>query len=516
MTTFSPVVSGNQESDLSIEDSFAKLFEQSLQKQDARPGAVIMAEVVRIERHFIIVNAGLKSESLIPREEFENDDGSIDINPGDFVSVALEAMENGYGDTILSRDKAKRLASWLALEKALESGEPVHGLVTGKVKGGFSVQVNGVRAFLPGSQVDTRGPDAARVEGQSLDFKVIKLDRKRDNVVLSRRALMEASLGQARQKLAETLNEGDVVTGVVKNITDYGAFVDLGGLDGLLHITDIAWRRVRHPSEALTPGQTLQVKILKFDKEKNRISLGLKQLGSDPWEGLERRHPKGSRLFGKVTSIADYGAFVEMEEGIEGMVHASEMTWATKSPTPSKMVTLGEQVEVMVLEIDEGRRRISLGMKQCQANPWTDFSEQHQKGDKVTGTIKSVTDFGIFVGLEGGVDGLVHLTDLSWTESGEEVVKRLKKGDAVETVVLAIDASRERVSLGIKQLTEDPHPKEGKADSASNLLGKEAVKEAKSKPSKEAKVSKPAKEAAEEKTAFGNLLHSAVNNSKDE
>jgi len=438
-------------------DSFAALFEESLSRQDMRSGEVISAEVVRIDHNFVIVNAGLKSEAFIPLEEFKNDQGELEVEVGDFVSVAIDSLENGFGDTILSRDKAKRLASWLALEKALETGEIVVGTVNGKVKGGLTVLTNGIRAFLPGSLVDTRPvKDTTPYENKTMEFKVIKLDRKRNNVVLSRRAVVEASMGEERAKLMETLREGTVVTGVVKNITDYGAFVDLGGIDGLLHITDLAWRRVRHPSEVLVVGQEVTAKVLKFDQEKNRVSLGVKQLGDDPWFGLARRYPQNTRLFGKVTNLTDYGAFVEVEQGIEGLVHVSEMDWTNKNVAPNKVVQLGDEVEVMVLEIDEDRRRISLGMKQCKANPWDDFAVIHKKGDKVRGAIKSITDFGVFIGLSGNIDGLVHLSDLSWTETGEEAVRRFKKGDELEAIVLAIDVERERVSLGVKQLEGDP------------------------------------------------------------
>ena len=438
-------------------DEFAALFEESLSRQDMRSGEVISAEVVRLDHNFVIVNAGLKSEAFIPIEEFKNDNGELEVAVGDFISVAIESLENGFGDTILSRDKAKRLASWLSLEKAMESGEIVIGTVNGKVKGGLTVLTNGIRAFLPGSLVDTRPvKDTTPFEGKTMEFKVIKLDRKRNNVVLSRRAVIEASMGEERQKLMEILKEGTIVTGVVKNITDYGAFVDLGGIDGLLHITDLAWRRVRHPSEVLAVGQEITAKVLKYDQEKNRVSLGVKQLGDDPWTGLSRRYPQSTRLFGKVTNLTDYGAFVEVEQGIEGLVHVSEMDWTNKNVAPNKVVQLGDEVEVMVLEIDEDRRRISLGMKQCKANPWDDFAVTHKKGDKVKGAIKSITDFGVFIGLAGNIDGLVHLSDLSWTETGEEAVRRFKKGDELEAIVLAIDVERERVSLGIKQLEGDP------------------------------------------------------------
>lgn len=438
-------------------ESFAELFEQSLASQEMRQGEVITAEVVRVDYNFVVVNAGLKSEAYVPIEEFKDDKGEVTVQPGDFVSVAIESVENGYGDTILSRDKAKRLAAWMNLEQALESGELVTGTVTGKVKGGLTVMTNGIRAFLPGSLVDTRPvKDTTPYEGKTFEFKVIKLDRKRNNVVVSRRAVVEANMGEERAKLLETLQEGAIVKGIVKNITDYGAFVDLGGIDGLLHITDLAWRRVRHPSEVVQVGQEITAKVLKFDKEKCRVSLGLKQLGEDPWIGIARRYPKGTRLFGKVTNITDYGAFVEVEAGIEGLVHVSEMDWTNKNVDPRKVVQLGEEVEVMVLDIDEDRRRISLGMKQCKANPWEEFAQSHKKGDKVSGQIKSITDFGVFIGLPGGIDGLVHLSDLSWNESGEDAVRNFKKGDEVEAVVLAIDTERERISLGIKQLAGDP------------------------------------------------------------
>lgn len=438
-------------------ESFAELFAESLAHQEMRQGEVITAEVVRVDYNFVVVNAGLKSEAYVPIEEFKDDHGEVTVQPGDFISVAIESVENGYGDTILSRDKAKRLAAWMNLEQALESGELVTGTVTGKVKGGLTVMTNGIRAFLPGSLVDTRPvKDTTPYEGKTFEFKVIKLDRKRNNVVVSRRAVVEANMGEERAKLLETLKEGAIVKGIVKNITDYGAFVDLGGIDGLLHITDLAWRRVRHPSEVVQVGQELEAKVLKFDQDKNRVSLGLKQLGEDPWVGIARRYPQGTRLFGKVTNITDYGAFVEVEAGIEGLVHVSEMDWTNKNVDPRKVVTLGDEVEVMVLDIDEERRRISLGMKQCKPNPWEDFAQSHKKGDKVSGQIKSITDFGVFIGLPGGIDGLVHLSDLSWNESGEEAVRKYKKGDELEAVVLAIDTERERISLGIKQMGGDP------------------------------------------------------------
>ncbi|HET9403480.1 MAG TPA: 30S ribosomal protein S1 [Burkholderiales bacterium] len=438
-------------------ESFAALFEESLSRKEMRVGEVITAEVIRVDDNYVVVNAGLKSESYIPLEEFRNDRGETEAKPGDFVKVAIEALEDGHGETRLSRDKAKRLAAWLDLEEALEKGNVVSGVINGKVKGGLTVTVNGIRAFLPGSLVDIRPvKDTTPYENKAMDFKVIKLDRKRNNVVVSRRAVLEASQGEERQKLLENLQEGKVVKGIVKNITDYGAFVDLGGIDGLLHITDLAWRRVKHPSEILTVGDEVEAKVLKFDQEKNRVSLGMKQLGEDPWVGLSRRYPPGTRLFGKVSNLTDYGAFVEIEAGIEGLVHVSEMDWTNKNVHPSKVAQLGDEVEVMVLEIDEERRRISLGMKQCMPNPWEEFAMNHKKGDKVRGQIKSITDFGIFIGLPGGIDGLVHLSDLSWSKPGEEAVREYKKSQEVETVVLSIDVERERISLGIKQIEGDP------------------------------------------------------------
>ena len=440
-----------------MSESFAALFEESQKSSETRIGEVVTAEVVRIEHNFVVVNAGLKSEAYVPLSEFKSDKGELEVQVGEFVSVAIVAMENGYGDTIVSRDTAKRLASWMSLEKSLESGEFVTGTTSGKVKGGLTVLVNGIRAFLPGSLVDTRPTkDLSPYENKTMEFKVIKLDRKRNNVVLSRRAVVEASMGAERANLMSTLKEGSVVQGVVKNITEYGAFVDLGGIDGLLHITDMAWRRVRHPSEVVTAGQEITAKILKFDTEKNRVSLGLKQMGDDPWMGVNRRYPQATRMFGKITNIADYGAFVELEPGIEGLVHVSEMDWTNKNIAPSKLVSLGDEVEVMVLEIDEDKRRISLGMKQCKANPWQEFAQNTKRGDRVKGPIKSITDFGVFVGLAAGIDGLVHLSDLSWNETGEAAVREFKKGQEVEAIVLAVDVDRERISLGIKQLDSDP------------------------------------------------------------
>jgi len=438
-------------------ENFAALFEESLARKEMRVGEVITAEIMRVDDNYVVVNAGLKSESYVPIDEFRNDRGEIEVQPGDFVSVAIESLEDGYGETRLSRDKAKRLAAWHELEEALEKGTVVTGVINGKVKGGLTVTVNSIRAFLPGSLVDIRPvKDTTPFENKQMEFKVIKLDRKRNNVVVSRRAVLEATQGAEREALLSSLQEGAVVKGIVKNITDYGAFVDLGGIDGLLHITDLAWRRVKHPSEILSVGDEVEAKVLKFDQEKNRVSLGLKQLGEDPWVGLSRRYPPGTRLFGKVSNLTDYGAFVEIEAGIEGLVHVSEMDWTNKNVHPSKVTQLGDEVEVMVLEIDEDRRRISLGMKQCKPNPWEEFAMNHKKGDKVRGQIKSITDFGIFIGLPGGIDGLVHLSDLSWARPGEEVVRDFKKGQDVDTVVLSIDVERERISLGVKQLEGDP------------------------------------------------------------
>lgn len=438
-------------------ESFAELFEESLSRKEMRLGEVITAEIIRVDYNFVVVNAGLKSESYIPIEEFKNDKGEIEAKEGDFVSVAIEALENGYGETRLSRDKAKRLSAWYDLEAAMEQGTIVTGMVNGKVKGGLTATINGIRAFLPGSLVDIRPvKDMTPYENKEMEFKVIKLDRKRNNVVVSRRAVLEETQGADREALLASLHDGAIVHGIVKNITDYGAFVDLGGIDGLLHITDIAWRRVKHPTEVVNVGDEVTAKVLKFDQEKNRVSLGMKQLSEDPWIGLSRRYPQGTRLFGKVTNMTDYGAFVEIEQGIEGLVHVSEMDWTNKNVYPSKVVQLGDEVEVMILEIDEDRRRISLGMKQCKPNPWEEFALNHEKGDKVIGQIKSITDFGLFIGLPGNIDGLVHLSDLSWTLPGEKAIGEFKKGDEVEAVVLSIDVEKERISLGVKQLEGDP------------------------------------------------------------
>jgi len=440
-----------------MSESFAQLFEESKAGQKMRPGTIVSGSVVQIRNDAVVVNAGLKSEGVIPIEQFRNENGELEVAVGDIVDVALDAVEDGFGETKLSREKAKRAQSWIRLERAFEEKTTVTGLVTGKVKGGFTVDIDDIRAFLPGSLVDVRPVrDPNFLEGKVIEFKVIKLDKKRNNVVVSRRAVVESETSAEREALLETIHEGMVTKGIVKNLTDYGAFVDLGGIDGLLHITDMAWKRVKHPSEVVAVGDELEVKIMKFDRERSRVSLGLKQLGDDPWIALARRYPAGSRMFGKVTNLAEYGCFVEIEEGVEGLVHVSEMDWTNKNVHPSKIVQSGDEVEVMVLDIDEERRRISLGMKQCHPNPWEEFSISHNKGDHVTGTIKSLTDFGIFIGLDGGIDGLVHLSDISWNMSGEDAVRTYKKGDQVEAVVLAVDAERERISLGIKQLLQDP------------------------------------------------------------
>ena len=437
-------------------ESFAALFEESIALQEMRSGEVITAEVISIDNDFVIVNAGLKSESVIKAEEFLNDQGGLDVKVGDFVKVAIEKLEDGFGSTILSRDKAKKMQAWLDLEDAMNEGTVVKGFVSSRVKGGLRVSVNGITAFLPGSLVDVRPvKDTSPFENKEWDLKVIKIDKKRNNVVVSRKAVMEQSSGADRDAVIGTLTEGATVKGIIKNITDYGAFVDLGGIDGLLHITDLAWRRVKHPSEILNIGDEVEAKVLKFDQEKNRVSLGLKQLDDDPWKGLSRRYPVSTRLFGKVCNLTDYGAFVEIEAGIEGLVHVSEMDWTNKNIHPGKIAQLGDEVEVMILEIDEDRRRLSLGMKQCKSNPWAEFSETHKKGDKVSGPIKSITDFGIFIGLDGGIDGLIHLSDISWDKTGEEAIRNFKKGDELEALIVAIDVEKERISLGLKQLSGD-------------------------------------------------------------
>ncbi len=438
-------------------DSFAELFEASVSNKVMTPGDVITGEVVDVDGELVIVNAGLKSEAEIPASQFRDDRGELTVNIGDTVEVAIETLEDGFGHTRLSREKACRERAWDELENSLEQQAVVEGVITGKVKGGFTVSVKGIRAFLPGSLVDVRPvKDSGYLEGKELEFKVIKLDRRRNNVVVSRRAVVETELSAERDALLANLEEGQIVKGIVKNLTDYGAFVNLGGIDGLLHITDLAWRRVKHPSEVLNVGDEIEARVLKFDRERNRVSLGMKQLGDDPWVDLPRRYPEGTRVFGKVTNITDYGAFVELEEGVEGLVHVSEMDWTNKNVHPTKIAHVGDEVEVMVLDIDEERRRISLGIKQCKPNPWEEFAAIRNKGDKVTGQIKSITDFGVFIGLEGGIDGLIHLSDLSWDRPGEEMVREYKKGDEVEAVVLSVDPERERISLGIKQVTQDP------------------------------------------------------------
>ena len=440
-----------------MSENFAQLFEESLKEVETRPGSIVKGTVVAIEKDLVLVDAGLKSESAIPAEQFRNADGELEITVGDEIDVALDAVEDGFGETILSREKAKRYEAWLQLEKAHEENATVTGYISGKVKGGFTVDLGGVRAFLPGSLVDVRPVrETAHLENKDLEFKVIKLDQKRNNVVVSRRAVIEKENSAEREELLENLQEGQEVQGIVKNLTDYGAFVDLGGVDGLLHITDMAWKRVKHPSEIVNVGDEITVKVLKFDRERTRVSLGLKQLGEDPWADIANRYPEGTRLTGRVTNLTDYGCFVEIEEGVEGLVHVSEMDWTNKNVHPSKVVNLDDTVEVMVLEIDEERRRISLGLKQCKPNPWEEFAKNHNKGDKVSGKIKSITDFGIFIGLEGGIDGLVHLSDISWNATGEEAVREYKKGEEVTAVVMQVDAERERISLGIKQLEEDP------------------------------------------------------------
>ena len=438
-------------------ESFAQLFEESLKEIETRPGCIVRGVVVAIDKDVVLVDAGLKSESAIPAEQFKNAQGELEIQVGDEVDVALDAVEDGFGETLLSREKAKRHEAWITLEKAYEDAETVTGVINGKVKGGFTVELNGIRAFLPGSLVDVRPVrDTLHLEGKELEFKVIKLDQKRNNVVVSRRAVIESENSAERDQLLENLQEGMEVKGIVKNLTDYGAFVDLGGVDGLLHITDMAWKRVKHPSEIVNVGDEITVKVLKFDRERTRVSLGLKQLGEDPWVAIAKRYPEGTKLTGRVTNLTDYGCFVEIEEGVEGLVHVSEMDWTNKNIHPSKVVNVGDVVEVMVLDIDEERRRISLGLKQCKSNPWQQFAETHNKGDRVEGKIKSITDFGIFIGLDGGIDGLVHLSDISWNVAGEEAVREYKKGDEIAAVVLQVDAERERISLGVKQLAEDP------------------------------------------------------------
>ncbi len=447
----------NETNNLTMTENFAQLFEESLKEIETRPGAIVKGTIVSIDKDIVLVDAGLKSESAIPAEQFRNADGTLDVEIGDQVDVALDAIEDGFGETILSREKAKRHEAWVELEKAYDDKETIKGVINGKVKGGFTVEVNTVRAFLPGSLVDVRPVrDTTHLEGKELEFKVIKLDAKRNNVVVSRRAVIEAESSAERDQLLANLEEGHEVKGIVKNLTDYGAFVDLGGVDGLLHITDMAWKRVKHPSEIVNVGDEINVKVLKFDKEKSRVSLGMKQMGNDPWQEIAERYPEGSKLSGAVTNLTDYGCFVEIEDGVEGLVHVSEMDWTNKNIHPSKVVNLGDTVEVMVLEIDEERRRISLGLKQCKPNPWEEIAKAQSKGDKVSGKIKSITDFGIFIGLDGGIDGLVHLSDISWNKTGEDAVREYKKGDEISAVVLQVDPERERISLGVKQIEEDP------------------------------------------------------------
>ena len=472
-------------------ESFAALFEESMALKEMRQGEIITAEVISVESDFVTVSAGLKSESIIKTEEFLDDKGSIEVVLGDHVKVAIEKIEDGYGSTILSRVKAKQMQAWIDLEDAMNDGTIVNGFVSTKVKGGLRVTVNGIMAFLPGSLVDVRPvKDTSPFENKECELKIIKIDRKRNNVVVSRKAVIEEQSGTNTEAVIATLIEGANIKGIVKNITDYGAFVDLGGIDGLLHITDLAWKRIKHPSEILNVGDEIEARVLKYDKEKNRVSLGMKQLDDDPWVGLNKRYPIKSRIFGTVSNLTDYGAFIEIETGIEGLVHVSEMDWTNKNIHPSKAVQLGDEVEIMILEIDESRRRLSLGMKQCKPNPWEDFATDHKSDEKITGDIKSITDFGMFIGLEGGIDGLIHLSDISWTETSEEAVKKYKKGDSIESLIISIDVDKERISLGIKQLTDDPNP-ENKAENKA-----ETKLEAKPESDKKIKKTTPKKEAA--------------------
>ena len=467
---------------MSMSESFAALFEESLKELDMQTGSIVAGTVVDIDSDWVTVNAGLKSEAVIPRSQFLNEKGELEVKIGDITQVSLEAVEDGFGETKLSREKAKRAESWIELEKAFEADEMVMGIINGKVKGGFTVELKNIRAFLPGSLVDVRPVrDTAHLEGKELEFKVIKLDAKRNNVVVSRRAVLEAANSQEREELLANLQEGQSVKGIVKNLTDYGAFVDLGGVDGLLHITDMAWKRIKHPSEIVAVGDEIDVKVLKFDRERNRVSLGLKQLGDDPWVNINERYPEHARVKARVTNLTDYGCFAELEEGVEGLVHVSEMDWTNKNIHPSKVVQVGDEIDVMVLDIDEERRRISLGIKQCTMNPWEEFGTKFNKGDKINGKIKSITDFGIFIGLDGGIDGLVHLSDISWNETGEEAVRRFKKGDELETVILSIDPERERISLGVKQLESDPFSEfVAENDKGTMVSGKVIAIEAKS------------------------------------
>ena len=492
--------------------SFAALFEESMSLKEMRQGEVITAEVISVESDFVIVNAGLKSESVIKTEEFLSDNGEIDVAIGDLVKVAIEKLEDGYGSTILSRDKAKKLQAWIDLEEAMEDGQIVKGFVSSRVKGGLRVTVNGIMAFLPGSLVDIRPvKDTAPFENKECELKVIKIDKKRNNVVVSRKAVLEEQSGTDRESVIESIVEGSNIKGIIKNITDYGAFVDLGGIDGLLHITDLAWKRIKHPSEILNVGDEIEARILKFDQEKNRVSLGLKQLDEDPWVGLNNRYPVKSKLFGKVSNLTDYGAFIEIETGIEGLVHVSEMDWTNKNIHPTKAVQLGDEVEVMILEIDEDRRRLSLGMKQCQPNPWDEFANNHSKGDKITGKIKSITDFGIFIGLPGDIDGLIHLSDISWTENGDNAVNNYKKGDDVESIIVSIDVEKERISLGIKQLSENPNPEEENINKTKKEENPSKTKKTKSK-NVESKADTSIKDAGT--TNLGALLKAKLDDKK--
>ena len=498
-------------------ESFATLFEESMALKEMRQGEVITAEVISIESDFVIVNAGLKSESVIKTEEFLDDKGTVEVKLGDHVKVAIEKIEDGYGSTILSRVKAKQMQAWIDLEDAMNEGKIVNGFVSTRVKGGLRVTVNGIMAFLPGSLVDVKPiKDTSPFENKECELKIIKIDRKRNNVVVSRKAVLEDQLGTNLESVIETLKEGANVKGIIKNITDYGAFVDLGGIDGLLHITDLAWKRIKHPSEILNVGDEIEARVLKFDQDKNRVSLGLKQLDDDPWVGLNKRYPVNTKLFGKVSNLTDYGAFIEIETGIEGLVHVSEMDWTNKNIHPSKAVQLGDEVEIMILEIDEDRRRLSLGMKQCKQNPWEDFASKYKKDGKISGEIKSITDFGIFIGLEGGIDGLIHLSDISWEESGEKAVKKYKKGDNVESVIIAIDVEKERIALGIKQLTPDPNPDDKKEETKKETKSKKDTE----KTTKSKTVTKK-KKAAEDienagTTNLGALLKAKLDDGKDD
>ncbi len=491
-------------------ESFAALFEESMALKEMRQGEIITAEVISVESDFIIVTAGLKSESVIKTEEFLDDKGDTEVQVGDFVKVAIEKLEDGYGSTILSRVKAKQMQAWLDLEDAMNDGTIIKGYVSSKVKGGLRVTVNGIMAFLPGSLVDSRPvKDTTPFENKECELKIIKIDRKRNNVVVSRKAVIEEQQGINRDSVLETIIEGATVKGIIKNITDYGAFVDLGGIDGLLHITDLAWKRIKHPSEILSVGDEIDARVLKYDQEKNRVSLGLKQLDEDPWVGLNRRYPVNTRIFGKVSNLTDYGAFIEIETGIEGLVHVSEMDWTNKNIHPTKAVQLGDEIEVMILEVDEGRRRLSLGMKQCQANPWDEFSTKHSKDEKISGSIKSITDFGIFIGLDGGIDGLIHLSDISWTETGENAVKNFKKGDELEALIISIDVEKERISLGIKQLSENPNPESD--STTTNEVEKPAKKPAKKIAKKDAATDEPKNGGT---TSLGALLKAKLDDKK--